>query len=103
MTVKEFLILYDNKQKFTSKELEELYWGDIEEDEDDEVYEIDTVYGQKGRWSRYETKYLCFNGRYFDITADIGLTEMQDNYYDQQPQEVKRVQKTIVVDTWEAI
>ena len=103
MTVKEFLTRYDNKETFTSRENQELYWGDIEEEDDDEVYEIDTIYGDKGRWSRYETKILSLNGRYFDVTADIGLTEYQDNYYDQQPIEVKRVQKTIVVDTWEAI
>ena len=103
MTVKEFLVRYDNKETFTSRELQEIYWGDIEEEDGDEVYEIDTIYGDKGRWSRFETKILSFNGRYFDITADIGLTEYQDNYYDYQPREVKRVQKTIVVDTWEDV
>ena len=103
MTVKEFLTRYDNKDKFTEKELQEIYWGDIEEEDGDEVYEIDTLYGDKGRWSRYETKIFSFNERYFDITADIGLTECQDNYFDCQPVEVQRIQKTIIVDTWEAI
>lgn len=103
MTVKEFLTRYDNKEKFTERELQEIYWGDIEEEDGDEFYEVDVTYGDKGRWSRYETKYICVNGRYFDLTADIGLTECQENYYDCQPREVKRVQKTVVVETWEVV
>lgn len=103
MTVKEFLTRYDNKEKFTERELQEIYWGDIEEEDGDEIYEVDVTYGDKGRWSRYETKYIYVNGRYFDLTADIGLTEYQDNYYDCQPREVKRVQKTVIIDTWEAV
>ena len=103
MTVKEFLKRYDNKERFTDRELRDIYWGDLEADADDEVYEEDEEYGDKGRWSRYETKYYCINNRYFACTADIGLTEYQENYYNIQPTEVKRVKKLVEVISWEAV
>ena len=103
MTVKEFLTRYDNNEKFTEDELHDLYCGDIEAEDGDEIEEMDTAYDEQRRWSRYETVYMRFNDRYFDFTADIGLTEYQENCYDIQPVEVTPIQKVVVVTTWEEV
>ena len=98
MTVKEFLTRYDNKETFTEDELRDIYWGDLEGDEG--VEEIDEEIEEKRRWSQFVYKYVMIGGRYFCLTADIGLTEYQDNSYDYQPEEVKPVEKVITVTEW---
>lgn len=103
MTVKEFLTRYDNKEVFNEDELKDLYWGDIEASDGMEFEEIDEEVEDKRRWRQFIYKYVMIGGRYFCLTADIGLTEYQDNVYDYQPEEVRRTQKTIVVDCWEPI
>lgn len=101
MTVKEFLTRYDNKEIFTEDELKDIYWGDFEGDECSE--EIDEEIAEKRRWSQFVYKYVMISGRYFCLTADIGLTEYQDNSYDYQPEEVKPVEKVITVTEWVTI
>ena len=103
MTVKEFLTRYDNKEVFNEGELKDLYWGDMEIEDGMEWEEIDEEIEDKRRWSQFIYKYVMIGGRYFCLTADIGLTEYQDNEYNYQPEEVRRTQKTIVVDCWEPI
>ena len=101
MTVKEFLTRYDNKEIFTEDELRDIYWGDFEGEECSE--EIDEEIDEKRRWSQFVYKYVMIGGRYFCLTADIGLTEYQDNEYDYQPEEVRPVEKVITVTEWVTI
>ena len=99
MTVKEFLTRYDNGEDFNEADLHDLYWGDVEFD-GEEPEEIETIYGEKGRWSRYEEKVWKIGSRYFIFTADIGLTEYQDNDYNYQPTEVYPVEKIVTITEW---
>ncbi len=101
MTVKEFLTRYDNEENFTEDELKDIYWGDFEGDEWSE--EVDEEIDEKRRWSQFVYKYVKIGGRYFCLTADIGLTEYQDNEYNYQPFEVRPVEKIITVTEWVAI
>jgi hypothetical protein len=103
MTVKEFLNRYDNKETFNEDELKDLFWGDVEASDGMEFEEIEEEADEKRRWSQFVYKYIMIGGRYFCLTADIGLTEYQDNEYDYQPVEVKKTQKTIVVNCWEEL
>lgn len=103
MTVKEFLTRYDNKETFTEDELKDIYWGDFEDDDDEWVEEIDEETDEKRRWSQFVYKYIRIRSRYFCLTADIGLTEYQDNEYNYQPIEVKPVNKIITVTEWVSV
>lgn len=100
MTVKEFLVKYDNKETFNEDELKDLYWGDIEASDGEEFEEIDEEVDEKRRWSQFIYKYVMIGGRYFCLTADIGLTEYQDNEYGYQPEEVTPVEKIITITEW---
>lgn len=101
MTIKEFLTRYDNKETFTENELRDIYWGGLEWDDDDEgVQEIEEQADEKRRWSQFVYKYIKIGGRFFCLTADIGLTEYQDNEYNYQPEEVIPVEKIITVTEW---
>ena len=101
MTVKEFLTRYDNKETFTENELKDIYWGDLEWDDDDEgVQEIEEEADEIRRWSQFVYKYIKIGDRFFCLTADIGLTEYQDNEYNYQPEEVIPVEKVITVTEW---
>jgi glutamine cyclotransferase len=99
MTVNEFLQRYDNKDTFTEDEIHDLYCGDIE----GEIEEIEEIEGEHYRWVYCNTKILKMQDRYFDVSAYIGLTEMQDNEYTIQPFEVRPVEKVVVVTSWEEI
>ena len=100
MTVKEFLNKIDNKEVFNEEELKDLYWGDLEGDDDDIIEEVDEIIEEKRRWSQFISKIVKINNRYFCLTADIGLTEYQDNEYDFQPEEVRPVEKVITTIEW---
>jgi len=80
----------DNKIKLTESEIEELVWG----------FSIDTKYGENRRWSRSVQSIIDLNGRYFAIDWEEGLTELQDNAFYEQPYEVVKTEKTIVVTEW---
>ena len=99
MTVKEFLNRYDNEDHFDEQDLETIFDLDFHEDEDDKVYIIEEEYDEPRRWSRFHTRWVEINGRFFELNADEGLTEYQDTEYMIQPQEVtyKQVTRTIVV------
>ena len=102
MTAQEFLNRYDKKERFNEDELRALFWGDFG-CETDNIEEIEEETDEKRRWSQFVYKYVRVNDRFFCFTADIGLTEYQDNSFDFQPVEVKRTIKTIVVNSWEEI
>lgn len=109
MTANEFLIKYDNKEEFTEDELHDIFWGDIDIDKENNIYcsQVDEEVSEPDRWTYAKTHILKFQGendlppRYFSITAWLGNTEMQENYYESQPVEVKPIE--VVVRNWEAI
>ena len=99
MTVKEFLNRYDNGEDFDERDLEDIFELDFDEDNDDNITVIEEEYDEPRRWSRFHTRWVEINGRFFELNADEGLTEYQDTEYMIQPQEVsyKQVTRTIVV------
>jgi hypothetical protein len=99
MKVKEFLNRYDSKETFDEDELRAIFNGDLDEEDGDYISLIEEDYDEPRRWSRFHSQYMKINDRYFYMSCDEGLTEMQDNYYDTQPQEVslKVETKTVVV------
>lgn len=101
MTTKEFLDKYDSKQGFTEDELYRLWINDLF-DEEDEVIEVrDEEYGEPGRWNIPVNRVIKISDRYFLIYCYQAATEMQESYYDMQPDEVYPVEKTIIV--WEGV
>ena len=86
----------DNGEQLTEKELEKMLWS---------FKEIDTLYGENGRWHRSVKTILEIGGRYFALDWDEGLTECQENEFYSQPVEVKKREytKTIVVTEWDEI
>ena len=91
--MKKIAVTYENGQVFQ-------HFGHTQQFK---VYEIEEVHHDNRRWSRVECRYLQIDDRYFCFSADMGLTECQDNTYWIQPHEVKRTQKTVVVNVWEEI
>lgn len=78
----------DKKEKLTEEELRTLM----------REYEIDSVDdGEDGRWQRYITSVFEYEGRLFAFNWAQGLTESQDDSFDEQPFEVIKTEKTIVV------
>lgn len=67
-----------------------------------EMPEIERINGENRRWSRSVQSILEIGGRYFGVTWEEGLTEMQENeFYCSSIIEVQKVTKTIVVTEWE--
>lgn len=99
MTVKEFLNKYDEGVQFEEKELENIFDLDFDEDDDDTVRLVEEEYDEPRRWTRNHTRWVSINERFFELNADEALTELQDNYYYIQPQEVNwtQVTKTITI------
>lgn len=103
MTVKEFITRFDNHDTFDEYELHDLFWGDLDEEEMDSISLLDEGEGDHCRWNYCAYKVYEINGRNFMFDAFLALTEMQEDYFDTQPREVKSVEKTIVVTKWEEI
>jgi hypothetical protein len=94
----------DNNEELTERELRNLAT----------LYEVDREEGNDGRWYRPITSYVALwdgnYGRYFKIDWSQGLTECQDNCFDNQPIEVKKVsheeiipEHKVTVAKWEEI
>ena len=68
-------------------------------------YDIETDKGENRRWSRGMSTISEVQGRFFQTNWEEGLTENQENEYDEQPTEVKKVtyEKTIEVTEWQTI
>ena len=101
MTTQNFIIRYDNKEHFSEEELQDMFWGDF----DDAYLEpIEIIEGDHHRWNYTSSRiYKIEDNRYFEFSAFLALTEMQENYYDTQPVEVQPVKQTIIVTEWEAV
>ena len=70
----------DAKEKLDENEIADLlYEAELVEEEASEKLD---------RWSRSITTIVEYDGRYFQIDWEQGLTEMQDNSYPYQPVEV---------------
>ena len=78
-----------NKEKFTYRELHDLFW---EYDE----YVVDKWKDENRRWSCYNYKVLKIDDRYFRLEADLGLTESVEDNFDFQPAEVYKAEVKII-------
>lgn len=99
MKVKEFLARYDAGENFNERELEDIFYLDFDEDENDTCCVVEEEYDEPRRWNRNHTRWVNINERFFELNADEALTELQDTEYWRQPQEVNwtQVTKTITV------
>lgn len=85
----ELLIKLLNKEKFTYRELHDLFW---EYDE----YVVDEWKDENRKWSCYNYKVLKIDDRYFRLEADLGLTESVEDNFDFQPTEVYKAEVKII-------
>ena len=91
MTDQEFLERFDKGEKFSESELDSLRW---------ELDEVETIYGENNRWSRSAQTIFDVQGRLFALDWEEGLTENQENEFFNQPYEVEKRTKTIVVNEY---
>lgn len=77
-----------NGEHLTERELREAVF---------ECDEVTTEYGENFRWSRSARTIIKIKDKLFCIKWEEGLTECQDNYFEEQPYEVEEVERTIVV------
>lgn len=64
---------------------------------------IDDIEKGESRWSMRTQSIIIFEDKYYAIDWDRGLTECQENYFGNQPYEVKRVETPIIKVTYEKI
>lgn len=89
MEEKEYLEKILNGEELTEGELSDLV-----------DYEIDSQEGDCGSWTIPVMSIVELCGRYFAIDWDRGLTECQENEFNNQPYEVKKVEKMVKVTEW---
>lgn len=63
-------------------------------------YDIDEEEGEEGRWDRDIETIVEILGETFSINWRRGLTEMQENYYGDQPVRVKKKEEMVKVVSW---
>ena len=76
----------DAGENLTERELEEFH-----------CYGNDVEYGENRRWSRTVTTEVEYDGRFFIINWEEGLTESQENEFYDQPYEVEKITETQTV------
>jgi hypothetical protein len=81
--LKEYIDKIDAGVELTEDELSEFVGWSSENTE-----------GDSGRWEQYIESIVEYNGRYFSICWERGLTEYQENYYNSQPIEVTKFETT---------
>lgn len=82
---------YDSKEALTPRDIRVLV----------EEFEWEREEHENRRWSRWVDVVVKLEDRYFMVGYDEGLTEMQENEYDDTSiVEVMPVEKTIVVIDW---
>lgn len=72
----------DEGQSLTERELKTLIWE----------YEVERDEYEQRRWTMGVCSIVCLNDRYFSICWEEGLTEMQEDEYEYQPEEVKPIE-----------
>lgn len=87
MSEKEFIERFDSKERFTEKELRNIVF----EDTDIQVYK--ETEEDHGRWTFFMTTIIKVGDRYFSIDWQKGLTENQDNYFGNHPEEIFRQER----------
>lgn len=96
MNVNQVFDRLDRGEEFTKEELRDICYV---------LEPYDIIVGDNRRWTRYVTNIYKSNdgsNRYFALTYDQGLTEDQENFFIDQPIEVKRkpITRTIEIDDW---
>lgn len=67
-------------------------------------YAVEEIEHSVGRWERQVSSIVEIKGRYFSIDWSEGLTEMQENTFDDfHPEEVESYEETVVVKKWRPI
>lgn len=91
-----FIEKYEDKEyKFTKSELRDMAVR--------ELYEVvDEVEGDDHRWQREKQTVFKVGDRYFAINWMQALTECQEHDFWEQPYEVEKHEKTVVVTEWKA-
>ena len=92
MTEQEFLNKVNSGELFDEDELEKLAT--------ENCWEIDRISNGKGRWEEYMTTIFKVSNRFFAIDWEQGLTECQENFYNEQPYEVIKKEKVVTVTEW---
>lgn len=90
---KEILAKIDSGEELSERELSNIVFD----------YEFDQAgNGSCGRWAEHMNTIVLIGERYFSIKWDRGLTECQENEFENQPVEVfkKKYKKTIIVTEW---
>ena len=103
----------DNFIGFNKEYFQHLFEEHIDFDEEDvweflDKYEVTDYreYDEPRRWSQWVTSYCNFNDKWYEISWDRGLTEMQNNsWFGDQPVEViqHEYEKTIIMREWKYI
>lgn len=92
----EMIKVLDSKKELTERQLRDIL-----------EYEIEQETGENRRWSRSNNSICKVADRYFSLTWEEGLTEMQDNEFYSQPFEVKLIEEEkmikVVQRTWNKI
>lgn len=87
--------------QLTSEQVREICFGDHE---DFDI--VEEIGGEARRWSSTDVviaKHIE-TGKYYELTWENGLTEMQENeFYAQDAPEVKKITKTIETTSWENV
>lgn len=86
-------------KSFTEEELEDLAWCDVDAD----VEMITQEEGKQHRWTQDVSTIFEFEGKYYSLDWDRGLTENQENGFYTQPYQVEKEVKTIEVTNWKAV
>lgn len=88
---KEILRKIDNNERLTEDELEVLVYE----------YDVDSIEGDRGRWTIQMTTIIHIRGRKFAIEWEEGATEYQESVFETQiPVEVKQITKTVEIKEW---
>ena len=66
-------------------------------------YEVHKEYGDKLRWVRPVFTVFELNGKYFGVNWFEGLTEMQENEFNEQPFPVEKRIKVVEVEQWVSV
>lgn len=93
-------------EKLTENDRMSLAYGDNYRGSelDDDYEEVATEEGEDGRWTRgMDTIFKLGEDEHWCIPWRKGLTEYQEDEFWDDPYRVKKVVKTIQVETWEAI
>ena len=88
---RDFLERFDTEHIFSEEEIENMFY-DLEEYEEHSY--------DKGRWTMPMTTIFRVGDRFIGVDWEAGLTEYQENSYENQPYEVFPKQEQVVVTRW---